>query len=192
MTELASDFRGGVEGLRFGLCGFVLVGGRLKDRLQIDRHRMIAGGNHVFLVHVGRREAVKQRKPGAGAPEKSLAAVLIGAARVIDEFGPAVAVARDRAHRLQFDRRAGAVQSLDQAVPGDVEPQILRLVDDARAVLEADDRTERPPLCGSERSPSIVATRLVRRRTEGFRGGSPPDRHRGAGRIRARYRSTAA
>ena len=98
---------------------------------------MLAGRDHVLLVHVGAGEAMEERKPGAGAPEKSLAALVVGAASVIDELGPAVAVARDRAHRLQFDRGAATVQTLDQRVPGDIEAQVLRLVDDARAVLEA-------------------------------------------------------
>ena len=122
-----------------GSCGFVLLSGCLKDRFQIDRHRVVAGCDHVLLVHVIGSEAVEERKPGAGTPEKPLAAFLIGASRMIDEFGPAVTVARDRAHRLQFDRGIGLVQALDQVVPGNVEPQILRLVHDPRAVLEADD-----------------------------------------------------
>ena len=58
---------------------------------------------------------------------------------MIDEFAPAIAVPRNRANGFQRDRWVGAVQSLDQTVPGDVEPQILRLVDDARAVAEAND-----------------------------------------------------
>ena len=116
-----------------------LVGGGLKDHFQVDRHRVIAGRDHVLLMHVGRGKAVEQRKPGAGAPEKPAAAFPIGAGGVIDEFGPAIAVARDRAHRLELNRRIGPIQSLDQIVPSDIDPQILRLVDDARAIREADD-----------------------------------------------------
>ena len=55
----------------------------LQDHFQIDRHRMIAGRNHVFLVHVAAREAVEQRKPGAGTPEKSPAALLVGASALL-------------------------------------------------------------------------------------------------------------
>ena len=40
---------------------------------------------------------------------------------------------------FNVDGRLGAVESLDQRVPGDVEPQILRFVNDARAVFEADN-----------------------------------------------------
>ena len=58
---------------------------------------------------------------------------------MIDEFGPAVAVPRDRVRGFERDRRFGAVQAFDQGVPGGIKPQILRLVDDPRAVLEADD-----------------------------------------------------
>ena len=82
---------------------------------------------------------MQEREPGAGAAEKAREAVLTLAGRVIDEFGPAVAVAGERAHRLQLERGAGRVQPLDQRLPGGVEPQILRLIDDARAVLEGDD-----------------------------------------------------
>ena len=98
---------------------------------------MLASRDHVLLVHVGAGEAVEERKPCARPPEKSLAALVVGAAGMIDELGPAVTVARDRAHRLQFDRGAAAVQPLDQRMPGGIEAQVLRLVDDARAVLEA-------------------------------------------------------
>ena len=91
----------------------MLLGGCLKDRFQIDRHRVIAGRNHILLMHVIGREAVEERKPSAGSPEKSLAALLIGASRMINELGPTVTVPRNRAHRLQFERGLGPIQSLD-------------------------------------------------------------------------------
>ena len=116
----------------------VVRGGGVEDRFQIDRHRMVAGGDHVLLVHVGGGETMQQRKPGAGTPEKQLAAGRVRAG-VLDEFRPTVAVTGDRAHGFQLHRGSGRVQPLDQSVPGDIEPQILRLVDDARAVHEADD-----------------------------------------------------
>ena len=100
---------------------------------------MIAAGDHVFLVQVGGGEDVKQRQPRAGALEKEREAPFIRACRVIDVFAPAIVVPRNRANGFQRDRWVGAIQSLDQTVPGDVEPQILRLVDDVRAVAEAND-----------------------------------------------------
>ena len=111
--RVGEDFHGGVKGQSLGILGFVLLGGCLKDHFQIDRHRVIAGRNHVLLMHVSGDEAVEERKPCAGAPEKSLAALLIGASGMIDEFGPTVTVPRDCAHRPQFDWRIGSVQSLD-------------------------------------------------------------------------------
>ena len=82
----------------------------------------------------------KQWNSASQAParrKKRSQSSVVGAAGVLDELGPAVAVARDRAHRFQFERSAAAVQALDQRVPGNVEAHVLRLVDDARAVLEA-------------------------------------------------------
>ena len=79
--RIGEDVGGGVERLVLGSGDVMLHGGRLQDRFQIDRQRMIAGGDHVLLMHVACREAVKQRKPGAGAPEKALAARLVGARR---------------------------------------------------------------------------------------------------------------
>lgn len=93
----------------------------------------------MFLVQVGGGEDVKQRQPRAGALEKEREAPFIRTCRVIDEFAPAIAVPRNRANGFQRDRWVGAVQSLDQTVPSDVEPQILRLVDDARAIVETND-----------------------------------------------------
>ena len=136
---IADDFSGGGEGEIFRRFGAALFGAGLQNHFQIDRHRVIAAGDHVLLMHVGCGKAVKQRQPAAGAPEKPRETLRIGARRVIDEFGPAVAVLRDRAHGFELDRRLSAVQALDQSVPGGIEPQILRLVDDPRAVLEADD-----------------------------------------------------
>ena len=52
------------------------LGGCLQDHFQIDRHRVVARRDHVLLVHVAAGEAVEERKPGAGPPEKSLAAFL--------------------------------------------------------------------------------------------------------------------
>ena len=48
-------------------------------------------------------KAVQQREPGAGTAEETLAASGVGAA-VADEFAPAVAVARERAHGLELER----------------------------------------------------------------------------------------
>ena len=136
---IADDFGGGGEGEIFRRFGAALFGTGLQNHFQIDRHRVIAAGDHVLLMHVGCGKAVKQRQPAAGTLEKPRETLLIHARRVIDEFGPAVAVPRDRAHGFELDRGLRAVQTFDQGVPGGIEPQILRLVDDPRAVLEADD-----------------------------------------------------
>src|SRR6185369_17831623 len=114
------------------------IDSRLKDRLEIDRHRMLAGSDYVLLVHVIGNEAMKQREPGTGAPEKSLAARAIRA-RMIDKFRPAVAIGCNCTHGLEVDWRGVLVQPLDQIVPGDIEPQVFRLVDNPRAVFEAED-----------------------------------------------------
>ena len=104
--RVGEDFDSGVEGLDprapRTLCSSAR---RLQHRFQIDRHRVIARGDHVLLMHVGRGEAVQQREPGAGAAEESRAAVRVGAAGMRDEFGPAIAVARDGADGFQRDRR---------------------------------------------------------------------------------------
>ena len=98
MTELASFSIARSKACASGSANFVLFGGRLKNRFEIDRHRMIAGRDHVLLMHVMADETVKEREPRAGAPEEPLAAFLVGASGVIDEFGPTIAVTRDRAY----------------------------------------------------------------------------------------------
>ena len=100
---------------------------------------MLAGRDHVLLMHVGCGEGVQQRQESAGAPEKSRASGRVGASGVIDEFRPTVAVARQRARRFQRDGGTGGVEPLDQAVPGHVEPQVFRLVHDPRTVGETND-----------------------------------------------------
>ena len=82
---------------------------------------------------------MQEREPGAGPPEEPPATFRVGASRVRDEFGPAIAVARDGAHGPQLHRGIAPVQPIDQGAPGDVEPQILGLVNDPRAILEADN-----------------------------------------------------
>jgi hypothetical protein len=57
-------------------------------------------GDHIFLVYVGRREAVQEREPSAGAAEKNVAISPVGAAGVFDKFRPAVAMARQSARGL--------------------------------------------------------------------------------------------
>ena len=114
----------------------LLLGEGLQDHFKVDRHRMIAAGDDVLLVHVRGGEAMKERQPCAGPPEEPLGPLLIGAARMVDEFGPAVTVAYDRARRFEFDGSAGAIQSLDEFMPSGVEAQVFRLVHHARAVLE--------------------------------------------------------
>ncbi len=137
--RIADDIGGGIEGEIFRGFGVAFLGSGLQNHFQIDRHRVIAARDHVLLVHVGCGEAVKQRQQAAGTSEKPRETFRIGARRVIDELGPAVAVLRDRAHGFELDRGLRAVQAFDQRVPGGIEPQILRLIDDARAILEADD-----------------------------------------------------
>ncbi len=58
---------------------------------------------------------------------------------MLDASGPSIAVARKRARRSQFDRGRCAVQTADQLLPGNIDPQIFRLVNDLRAVCENDD-----------------------------------------------------
>src|ERR1043166_7171198 len=86
---------------------------------------------------------MQQCQQGASAPEKQLPSGPVGT-RVRDEFGPAIAVARERSGGLEGKRRASAIEPLDQAVPGEVETQVFGLVDDARAVLESDDPHRTP------------------------------------------------
>ena len=173
--RIGDDVHGGVESLAFGVGNLVLVGGWLEDRLQIDRHRMIAAGDHVFLVQVGGGKDVKQRQPRAGAPEKKRKAPFIRACRVIDEFAPAIAVPRNRANGFQRDRWVGAVQSLDQTVPGDVEPQILRLVDDAARRRRSERYEPTCRRCADRRGPVRSRRRGCRRQRAANRGGSPAD-----------------
>jgi hypothetical protein len=49
---------------------------------------------------------------------------------MVDELGPAVAILRDRAHRLELDWGIGSVQSFDQGAPTNIEPQVFWLVHD--------------------------------------------------------------
>jgi hypothetical protein len=74
---------------------------------------MIAGRDHVLLVHVIANETVKEREPRTGPLEEALAAFLIGTSGVIDEFGPPVAITRKRAYALELGRRVRAIQSFD-------------------------------------------------------------------------------
>ena len=106
--RIADDLHRGVEGRAFGLVRFVLLGARLQDRFEIDRHRMIAGGDHVLLMHVGRREDVEQREQSAGAAEKARDAAIVVAAGMRNVFRPAIAIAGDGADRFERERRVGA------------------------------------------------------------------------------------
>jgi hypothetical protein len=116
----------------------VVFHGRLKDRFQVDRHRVVTGRDHVLMMNVGAGKAMKESQPGSGTPKKARAALGIGAPCVRDELAPAVAVSRDCAHRPKLDRGSGLVQSCDQIVPGSLDAQVLRLVQDPCAILEPD------------------------------------------------------
>ena len=114
---------------------------------------MFAGSDHILLVHVIGNKAMKQREPGPGASKKPLAARAIRA-RMINEFGPAIAIGRNCAHGLEVDWRVVPVQPFDQTVPCGIELQIFRLVDDPCAVDEADD---------AHRTTAIVRVRKLAR-----------------------------
>lgn len=51
--RIADDVERGVEGFAFRIARLVLVGARLENGFKVDRHRLIAGGNDVLLMHVG-------------------------------------------------------------------------------------------------------------------------------------------
>ena len=100
---------------------------------------MIADCDHIFLVNVGGDEAVQQRQPGTGAAEESVTIARLGAAGVVDEFGPAIAIAGQGFDSFERNRRAALVEPLHQFAPGKVELQILWLVHDACAIGESHD-----------------------------------------------------
>src|SRR5262245_2491414 len=100
---------------------------------------MLAGGDHVFLVHVIRYKGMEQRKPCTRTPEELLAPRRARVFGVVDKLGPTIAIRRNRTHGSELNRCASSVQPLHKVVPGDVEPEILRLVNDPQAILEADD-----------------------------------------------------
>src|SRR6185437_3997693 len=112
---------------------------RLENCFKIDRDRMIARRDHVLLVHVVGNETVKEREPRAGALEEAFVAFLVGTPGVIDEFGPPVAITRNRTHAFELGWRVRAIQSSDSPVPRNIKPQILRIVDDSRTIGEGDD-----------------------------------------------------
>src|SRR5262245_14636067 len=105
---------------------------------------MLAERDHVFLMHVIRRKTMKQREPCAGTPEEPFAPGLARVFGMVDKLGPTIAIRRNRAHGSQINRCASAVEPLHKIVPGDVESEILRLVNDPQAILEADDPDRTP------------------------------------------------
>src|SRR5581483_1971234 len=100
--RIGNDFRGGFEGLRLGIDGCSFLGRSLQDQFNVDRRRMITACDEVFLMHVRGGEAMKERQPRAGTSEKTLDSLLIVAAGMVDEFDPAIAVARDRTRRFEL------------------------------------------------------------------------------------------
>src|SRR4029450_1828078 len=105
---------------------------------------MVAGSDHVFLVHVIRNKAMEQRKPRARTPKKQFASCRAGVFGVVDKLSPTIAVRRNRTHGSELNRCASPVQPLHKIVPGDVEAEILWLVNNPQAVLEADDASQTP------------------------------------------------
>ncbi len=105
---------------------------------------MVAGSDHVFLVHVIRNKAMEQRKPRSRTPKEPFASCRAGVFGVVDKLSPTIAVRRNRTHGSELNRCASPVQPLHKVVPGDVEPEILRLVNNPQAIIEADDPDRAP------------------------------------------------
>ena len=159
MTELPTIAMAASKAWPSGSSTLCSSGAWLQDGFEIDRHRMIARRDHVLLMHVVGDEQVEQREPGTGAAVEARAAALVCTALMIDELGPAIAVSRDGADRSEFDRGIGAIEPLDKRLPGDVEPHILRLVNDTAAVLEADDMNRTAVIMRIGQAAWMVATR---------------------------------
>ena len=94
MIELAMISVAASKACASGSSDLCCCGKGLQDHFKVDRHRMIAAGDDVLLMHVGGGEAMKERQPCAGPAKEPLGPLLIGAPRMVDEFGPAVTVAR--------------------------------------------------------------------------------------------------
>ncbi len=139
MIELATSFVEASKASASGIAGSSLLGKSLQDQFNVDRRRMLAAGDEVFLMHVGGGKAMKQRQPRAGASEKTLDPLLVGTAGMVDEFDPAVAVAHDRRRCFELHWRARAIQSRDKLVPGRIEAQVFGLVNNTRAIVEPND-----------------------------------------------------
>src|SRR5262249_55808590 len=103
---------------------------------------------HVLLVHIVGDETMKEREPCAGAFEEPLAPRLVGAPCMIDKFSPTIAVPRNGVDRLEFDWRIRAVQARNELEPGNIEPEILRLVDDPRTVRKGEDADRSATIVG--------------------------------------------
>src|SRR5689334_1800421 len=52
---------------------------------------------------------------------------------------PSVSIARERIRRGQIDGRLCVIEAIDEFLPGDIDAQILRLVNDPRTICEGDD-----------------------------------------------------
>src|SRR5262249_1286834 len=105
-------------------------------RFQIDRIRVLAGGDEVFLVDIDALERIRQAQQGAAAPVVSACVALVSAGARFDELDPAVRGARQHAQRRQRVREPLSVQPLDEREERGVEPEILWLVDEPEAVAE--------------------------------------------------------
>ena len=117
----------------------------LHERLEIDEHRSRAHRDEVVGVHVDGPEHVEQREEASGAPVVGggLAGLLERGA--LDVLGEAmIAGVEEREPALQRWPEA-PVEPGETAVPGGIERQRARLVDQARAVLEGEPQHGAPP-----------------------------------------------
>ena len=128
--RVRDQFPRGLVGLRFRPRSIGSRCAGLKEGFDIDRHRMVAGGDHVLVMNIAGHKAVEEREPCPGSTEEPLAALLRLAPGVVDELGPSVAVTRNTFGSAEFNGRI-AVEPLDERLPRDIESQIAWFVHDA-------------------------------------------------------------
>ncbi|OUD89134.1 hypothetical protein CMMCAS05_14620 [Clavibacter michiganensis subsp. michiganensis] len=126
----------------------------LDQRLQVDGHGTVRGGDDVLEVEVGRAEHVRdgeQRAEPAEVPgQGDRGGGVLGMGHELD---PAVPIARQHRGRAQADLAGeGGRERVDEVAVQREHPAVARLVDEPAAVGEAQRRDGLPAVVGVARA----------------------------------------
>jgi hypothetical protein len=116
----------------------------MQQGFPIDQHEVLAARDQILVMAIRPPECVEQTQQHAGAPVEAIRGGKVVAGPVLDILHPAVVAPVEHLDDPEIQKLAVSIAPGEDVIEGDLQSQILRLVDEAKSRLEG-ERDDGPP-----------------------------------------------